>query len=191
MGPVMGVSTARNGFTSSDFVHIETHKFTFVTTQMTFGSRVLDRELTSFSFKHEVYSLLVCIGIGMLIALGSFWTESAQEWPTEEMASRGTFVGLIAGAAIAIPSGAGVALSLLGDNTSSLVGVAISASLLPPAVNAGICWMYALLLKAGAAENIADDSYDFATTGAISLCLTVVNILCIWVAGVSARCSLI
>ena len=37
---------------------------------------------------------------------------------------------------IALPSGAGVALSLLGGNTGSLVGVAISASLLPPAVNA-------------------------------------------------------
>jgi len=37
---------------------------------------------------------------------------------------------------IAVPSGAGVALSILGGNTGSLVGVAISASLLPPAVNA-------------------------------------------------------
>lgn len=37
---------------------------------------------------------------------------------------------------IAIPSGAGVALAVLGDYTASLVGVAISASLLPPAVNA-------------------------------------------------------
>lgn len=40
------------------------------------------------------------------------------------------------GVAIALPSGAGVALSILGGNTGSLVGVAISASLLPPAVNA-------------------------------------------------------
>lgn len=40
------------------------------------------------------------------------------------------------GVMIALPSGAGVALSILGGNTGSLVGVAISASLLPPAVNA-------------------------------------------------------
>ena len=45
---------------------------------------------------------------------------------------RSLWVGVL----IAIPSGAGVALSLLGGNTGSLVGVAISASLLPPAVNA-------------------------------------------------------
>jgi hypothetical protein len=33
-----------------------------------------------------------------------------------------------------------VALSILEKNTLSLVGVAILASLLLPAVNAGICW---------------------------------------------------
>ena len=43
---------------------------------------------------------------------------------------------ILIGVLIAIPSGAGVALSILGGNAGSLVGVAISASLLPPAVNA-------------------------------------------------------
>ena len=36
---------------------------------------------------------------------------------------------------ITLPSGAGVALSVLRGSTSSLVGVAVSASLLSPAVN--------------------------------------------------------
>jgi len=49
-----------------------------------------------------------------------------------------TRTGLLTGIAVAIPSGMGVCLSILGGNTSSLVGVAISASLLPPAVNAGM-----------------------------------------------------
>lgn len=44
---------------------------------------------------------------------------------------RSLWVGVL----IALPSGAGVALSVLGGNHGSLVGVAISASLLPPAVN--------------------------------------------------------
>ena len=34
----------------------------------------------------------------------------------------------------------------------SLVGVAISASLLPPAVNAGMMWAYAILIEAGLHE---------------------------------------
>ena len=49
---------------------------------------------------------------------------------------RGMYRSLWVGALIAAPSGAGVALSLLGGNAAGLVGVAISASLLPPAVNA-------------------------------------------------------
>ena len=49
---------------------------------------------------------------------------------------RGALRALPMGVMIAIPSGAGVALSVLGGKVGSLVGVAISASLLPPAVNA-------------------------------------------------------
>ncbi len=49
---------------------------------------------------------------------------------------RGLVRSLYVGVLIAVPSGAGVALSVLGGNSGSLVGVAISASLLPPAVNA-------------------------------------------------------
>ena len=55
----------------------------------------------------------------------------------KEMICRGAPRSLVVGVLVAIPSGAGVALSVLGGNSGSLVGVAISASLLPPAVNAG------------------------------------------------------
>ena len=48
-------------------------------------------------------------------------------------AKSGTRETLLAGIPIAFFSGLGVALSVLDDQTSSLVGVAISASLLPPA----------------------------------------------------------
>ena len=49
---------------------------------------------------------------------------------------RGAGRSLYVGVLVAIPSGVGVAFSILGGNVGSLVGVAISASLLPPAVNA-------------------------------------------------------
>ena len=61
------------------------------------------------------------------------WTQMAEEWPTQEMLSRGTRTTFLAGIPIAFFSGLGVALSVLDDQTSSLVGVAISATLLPPA----------------------------------------------------------
>ena len=48
---------------------------------------------------------------------------------------RGKYRSLWVGVLISLPSGAGVALSVLGGVTGSLVGVAISASLLSPTVN--------------------------------------------------------
>lgn len=54
---------------------------------------------------------------------------------TSEMLSRCEIHSLLVGIYIAIPSGAAVAISILGEKTGSLIGVAISASLLPPAVN--------------------------------------------------------
>ena len=54
---------------------------------------------------------------------------------------RGTTENFYVALPIAFFSGLGVAVSLLDDQTSSLVGVAISASLLPPAVNAGLLWI--------------------------------------------------
>ncbi len=49
-----------------------------------------------------------------------------------------------------------MALSVLGGNAGSLVGVAISASLLPPAVNAGLFWALALVLAAGGTVAVLD-----------------------------------
>lgn len=119
--------------------------------------------------------------------------------------------GLFVGIAIAIPSGMGVALSVLGNNTSSLVGVAISASLLPPLVNAGMLWCvwcscvllilfsflsaprflspHVAVVRSGdrghavfgdAVHGIDVDSDYFAELGALSFCLTAINIVLIF-----------
>ena len=53
-------------------------------------------------------------------------------------------------------SGLGVALSILDDQTSSLVGVAISASLLPPAVNCGM-----LLIVSALEGGLSGSSWNF------------------------------
>ncbi|CAB9497030.1 Domain of unknown function (DUF389) [Seminavis robusta] len=153
---------------------------------LTFGSRVRDWPLVTGSLFNESMALMVCVLIGLLIGILAGFTKDAREnWPTSEMESRGDVIGLLTGVAVAIPSGAGVCLSILGGNTSSLVGVAISASLLPPAVNAGICFMHSILLAFDVVT--VDNDYtagDFAQIGAISFTLTVVNIVCIWAAGI-------
>ena len=62
------------------------------------------------------------------------------------MSSRGEPVALADGAFVAIVSGIGVALSVVGDYASAVIGVAISASLLPPAVNTGMMFAFAIYL---------------------------------------------
>jgi hypothetical protein len=76
------------------------------------------------------------------------------------------------------------ALSTLGKNSSGLVGVAISLSLLPPAVNAGLCWMFALLEGTRLVDREPDDDTNYWRIGSTSFGLTLVNIVCIWMAGV-------
>ena len=73
-------------------------------------------------------------------------------------------------------------MSLLDDQTSSLVGVAISASLLPPAVNAGVIWVAHGFVARG--WLVIDDDEDalkkaFTTGGIVSLLLTIANVILI------------
>lgn len=101
------------------------------------------------------------------------------EWPTPEMASRGSYLGLVAGIAIAVPSGVSVALSILSNNIGSLVGVAISASLLPPAVNSGILFAYAMVGPTIHGDAVSPEL--FAQLGGISFLLALINIFIIYV----------
>ena len=119
-----------------------------------FGAVISDRSLLKRGIYLELLSLGGCILIGFLFGLifcpwiewyGVHSYNSHYLWPTDEMISRGIPRTLYVGCLIAIPSGAGVALSVLGGNAGSMVGVAISASLLPPAVNCGLYWAQALI----------------------------------------------
>ena len=89
-----------------------------------FGGAVNDKSLTWCGVRHEVYSLMICILLGFVLGLplvpwisGYYYhgTDITQlQFPTSEMLSRGELRSLWVGVLIAVPSGAGVALSVLG-----------------------------------------------------------------------------
>jgi uncharacterized membrane protein YeaQ/YmgE (transglycosylase-associated protein family) len=54
--------------------------------------------------------------------------------------------GLIAGSVVAAASGMGVILALSKGGVNAIVGTSISASLLPPCVNTGICTAYVICI---------------------------------------------
>ena len=104
----------------------------------TFGAVIKDHKLQYWGLANEIIGIFLCISVGFvfgLISCGldySFGTEKAL---TPEMLTRTDLHSVVVGVFIALPSGAAVAIAVLGENFGSLVGVAISASLLPPAVN--------------------------------------------------------
>lgn len=104
----------------------------------TFGAVIKDHKLQYWGIKNEVIGIFMCILVGFffgLIVCGlSYRIGDTNELPSE-MIARTQLRSLIVGICIALPSGAAVAIAILGENFGSLVGVAISASLLPPAVN--------------------------------------------------------
>ena len=105
------------------------------------------------------------------------------------MYSRGTWVNFLVGVPIAFFSGVAVAACVLDDQQSALVGVAISASLLPPACNTGIIWVsyyFVVNNMLGINPNASTTEVhnEFRKAGAISLLLAVANIVLIYVASV-------
>jgi uncharacterized hydrophobic protein (TIGR00271 family) len=115
---------------------------------VTWGITMGNRELICRGIRNEAIGVIICILVGFLVgaACGPFFGPAnlTVEWATGnltsfEISSRGSPWSLIGGGMVAIPSGIGVALALTGGGVNALVGVAISAALLPPIVNSGLC----------------------------------------------------
>ncbi|XP_022236009.1 uncharacterized protein LOC111083657, partial [Limulus polyphemus] len=105
----------------------------------TFGMWIEDTHLRNMGIINECIALSTCVFWGFLFGLisGNFADKWATEgWPTEAMTSKSEWRSLWVGLLTALPTGAGVALSLLAGHSRGLVGVAIAAALLGPSVNA-------------------------------------------------------
>eukprot|EP01084_Bolivina_argentea_P198704 340179_1 len=151
----------------------------------TFGVTLKEINMATLGLKNELLSLVICVICGFIV--GFFYallSQNVYNWPTEQMSSRGTIAGLADGAFIAAASGVGVALSVLGDYLSTVVGVAISASLLPPAVNCGMLAsfpIFAILYpKWIPANKRYTNKRELLSMAGWSLLLTIENIIIIF-----------
>ncbi|XP_062545675.1 uncharacterized protein LOC134212121 [Armigeres subalbatus] len=165
-----------------------------------FGTVIKDRNLQMLGMRNET------IAIGLVLLSGFFFgliiSSTDEKWGlgegvTAEMLARCQTHSLKLGIAIALPSGAAVAVAILAENGGGLVGVAISASLLPPSVNAGILWSLSLLSSIYGKSpeqryatvtqtNLYSDiqSVELFCLGCMSFCLTLVNVCCIYIMGI-------
>ena len=123
----------------------------------------------------------VTIVMGMLIGLvyGPYAVSYGENpIPTGEMSGRGQVAGLLGGFIIALASGVVVANAITSSGVNSLVGVAISASLLPPIVNSGIMIVFAFDIAKGCARSSQMCTYsrnDFLKDAGISFALYAIN----------------
>jgi len=111
-----------------------------------------------------------------------------------EISGRGIELGLVVAIVVAGASAAALVTADKADNKSALVGIGISASLLPPAVNAGVLWaLNAEKLKSSTVIRTALER-DLWRKGGLSFLLTLVNIviiLIVWTLGFKCRNKLI
>ncbi|MES1910164.1 MAG: hypothetical protein MHM6MM_002811 [Cercozoa sp. M6MM] len=149
----------------------------------TFGYHVRDWRMVKVGMRNEVISLLIIIAVGFIggICFGPFADDF--NWPTAEQSGRGQYRSLLTAIPVAFFSGMGVAMSILGANTTSLVGVAISASLLPPFALTGMTFGYSIYL-AGRGDPDNNKIGDWLETGGYSAALTGINIILIYFAAI-------
>ena len=155
---------------------------------MTFGASINDRVMLWKSFRNEMIGIIVCFLTGFVMGLvvspilDSPMNDQLAFGNNTQISSRGEWIALSWGAGIAAPSGVGVALGVSSDQVSALIGVAISAALLPPIVNSGLCLASALIFY-------VDPKYEMRTAskwfevGYISMLLFILNWILIVIFG--------
>ncbi|KAI4494019.1 hypothetical protein M0802_009286 [Mischocyttarus mexicanus] len=174
---------------------------------LTFGTIIADRNLQLGGLKSLLLGIFLSILFGFIFGLILGTTEMPwgyNDWPTDEMKGRGNYRSLWMGVLWALPSGTGVAVALLQGSNGPLIGVAISASLLPPVVNCGLFWALGciwLIYRPIKMPHIKGESYtdfnssyvyvytdylpvEFFCNGIISACLTFINVMCIFITAI-------
>ncbi|XP_055549233.1 uncharacterized protein LOC129732404 [Wyeomyia smithii] len=173
---------------------------------ITFGAIIADRELVRVGFVSLALGMFISILFGFIFGLILGTTEMPWgfgDFPTEEMKGRGNARSLWMGILWALTSGSGVAVALLQGSAGPLIGVAISASLLPPVVNCGLFWALACIWLIYEDIKIphlkgepfrGNSSYEFIYTnyipteflisGIVSGLLTVINVICIFITAI-------
>ncbi|XP_015587341.1 uncharacterized protein LOC107264023 [Cephus cinctus] len=174
---------------------------------LTFGTIIADRDLQCVGLKSLLLGIFLSILFGFIFGLILGTTEMPwgyNDWPTDEMKGRGNYRSLWMGVLWALPSGTGVAVALLQGSNGPLIGVAISASLLPPVVNCGLFWALGciwLIYSPIKMPHIKGESYtdfnssytyvyaeylpvEFFCNGIVSACLTFINVMCIFITAI-------
>lgn len=129
------------------------------------------------AIRDTIFAFGGCVAVGFVLAPVFIWGNMHRDWhwPTNEMSTRThAYHTLLPGAIIGVISGIGVANGLRNRGVNALVGVAISASLLPPLVNSGMYMAWGLIIMDEENHDVAKDRFY---RGFISYLLTMLNVM--------------
>eukprot|EP00941_MAST-03F_sp_MAST-3F-sp1_P001637 g1637.t1 len=109
-----------------------------------FGFATDDRDLVRKGIRNELSAIFVSWIFSFLIGL--LLTPLAEDlhWPTRSMEDRATTGKLVVSSIVAAVTGIVVGCSITSGGVHSLIGIAISASLLPPLANSGMLFAFAI-----------------------------------------------
>jgi len=144
-----------------------------------FALAIKDWTLLLESFLAELRAATFTFAVGFLSTLifGGYYEQNGII-PSNEMLSRSSSISLVSGAIIATASGFIVGNAVTSSGVNSLVGVAISASLLPPVVNSGIFVAFSLVYCKDSDRRCSGRN-TFYTEASYSLSLYALNVLII------------
>lgn len=133
---------------------------------ITFGCAVRDLETIRRGMRNEVVGIAISLVTGLIMGfVASFLYPS--DYRSSEIVGRGEAINLIGGFIVALASGIAVVVAVTMGGVNAIVGTAISASLLPPIVNCGIC--LAMSLKYHFDDDSGHDAYQYSLFGSVSL----------------------
>lgn len=153
---------------------------------VTFGTAIQKKAMVMRSIRNEAYGMLICVFVGIIAGLvvSPFFGPGGlegEQWHdpliSKEIDARGSLWALTSGVCVAIPSGMGVALGMTAGGINALVGVAISAALLPPMVNVGLCFSLSMCFYA---YEEPDEGLPWLKKAGSSLALYTLNIVVIF-----------
>eukprot|EP00981_Chlorochromonas_danica_P005346 scaffold1083_cov165-Ochromonas_danica.AAC.2 len=132
---------------------------------ITFGLSIGDKRTIRKGVRNELVGIAISLITGLIMGFfASLYYHP--DYRSDEMVNRGEASGLFYGFIVATASGVAVVVAISMGGLNAIVGTAISASLLPPIVNAGLC--LAMAIKFRLANKSYDDAQDYAEYGAVS-----------------------
>ena len=144
------------------------------------GYVVAEKGLFFKGVKNELIALAVAVSVGLLVgglavATSPDFVTSVRNGDVTEMARATGFKGI--DVAVAVFAGAAVAISITRGDVAALVGVAISTSLMPPAVNTGMCLAIGLGAQAPEVFSLASGSFQLLLMNIVAIDLAAVIML--------------